>query len=619
MENKLKKTDCLFLLCLAAGLSYLAVFIFTYPYLYDESFYATVPYRFINGDNIMQHDWHLTQFSSLFTYLPVKIWLSIKGSADGIIIFLRSVYLFIHTAIAITIYRFFREYKAWAIAAAMIFLMQSPYRILAISYHSVFSVSVLFFTLCLISIYQKPDIKKYILAGVCYGCCCVCNPFFCAVFPLYLLCCASQTKREAFQEKATEIKEAFSVSLTKSKQKKKKNKKKKKKKKTVIPVFPSMESYTCFFNKKAIIFSSAGLLIVFVITVIFFFAQGGSILSTIKNLSAILESSEHKAVSSSVFSKISQTFSYFNIISFKLPFLLPIFCLTMVIDRKRCDTEHRLVYIIFSLAISIMYIFGILRNSSSFSCCILTLPFAIISITCYILTQEKNKLLFRCMYLPSVLGILFQYLAANTHLSAIGITLAISNIAGVIFVRDLCREISVEPPLKYRNLGRRLLCIGMCIQFAFSIYVTQYGQIPERNSQKSDTGPYSGLYMNATQYEHYCNAIHDLDIIKDRSNKDSPVLIVSYQNWMYLYIDRPVASFSTWYQGSLRQESLVDYYQINPEKIPKYIYVDYSDYHFISNDNDFNINMTVLNNLFEFKTEELSDGLLLSVTGIKFN
>ena len=140
MVRKLSRTDLLFIISLVVGCAALSIYLFTYPYMYDESFYAVVPFRLANGDSLIQHEWHLTQFSSLFTYLPVKLWLLLKGSAEGIIVFLRSLYFIIHIAVTAVIYNFFRKHGYWSIVAAMVFFTQVPYRLFAVSYNSAFVI-----------------------------------------------------------------------------------------------------------------------------------------------------------------------------------------------------------------------------------------------------------------------------------------------------------------------------------------------------------------------------------------------------------------------------------------------------------------------------------------------
>ena len=209
MIKKATRTDILFLASLAIGMLFLSFFIFSYPYFYDETFYATVPYRLALGDSLIQHEWHLTQFASLFSYLPVRLWLSIKGSVDGIFVFLRCVYFIIHTATTVVVYLFFRKYKVWSVVAAMIFFTQTPYRIFSISYNSIYVIFTLFLALCLLSIYNKPSKPLYVFAGICFASACVSNPLYCLAYAFYLLICISWKKREIFRNFVIRLKTRY--------------------------------------------------------------------------------------------------------------------------------------------------------------------------------------------------------------------------------------------------------------------------------------------------------------------------------------------------------------------------------------------------------------------------
>ena len=102
LMNKTKKTDLLFVVSILSVLLIHIFFVFVIPFSQDEYVYVSIPFRLFNGDSLVQDEWHLTQFSSLFSSLPVYIWMALKGTADGIFVFLRSVYLLIHTTIAKT-------------------------------------------------------------------------------------------------------------------------------------------------------------------------------------------------------------------------------------------------------------------------------------------------------------------------------------------------------------------------------------------------------------------------------------------------------------------------------------------------------------------------------------
>lgn len=624
MIKKLNGSDRCFGILLIIGALLISVFLFTYPYLYDEAFYTSIPYRIATGDSLIQDEWHLTQFSSVFSFLPVSIWMALKGSSEGIVVFLRFIYFLIHTMATVAIYRCFRKYEKWAVAAAMIFFTQTPYRIYCISYTSMFVLFALLLVLCLYSIYEKSSVRLYIFAGACFACCCIGNPLFCCGFALYLVACVLWKKRNTFKNFVIKIKTLID-SKTKKNTKKKSAKNNPKKNTKIIDAFPDMESYNCFFCKEAIIYASLGIAIIVAVAVTFFFATGGTVSSIFENIPNLLNSSEYDAISNELFSKLNETGYFANIISFNMPYILPLLFVVMAFDKKRKQNLHRCIYLAVSLIISVMYMVGILKEIY-FEACFFSLPFVIFSIVCYMLTDKRNTRLFYCMWIPTAIAAIFQYTSANTHLASLGIVFAIGNIAGVIFVRDLFEEIKTDlnpsgKSTKKINLiaiSKILLCLGLCAQFVFQGCVLMYGQLPERNSTKAAVGPYAGMIMSEQQYENYTKIIADLDLIKSYNVENEPVLIDSYKNWMYMYTDAPIAIYTTWYTGSLNKDNLIAYYKENTDKIPKYIYVDPYDFNNVYNPDNLQRSMSVIEEMFEFSQEELSNGILITVEKAKF-
>ena len=87
MVKKLQKSDYIFITAITLGIFYYVILLFHEPFLKDEPYYYTVPLRLLRGDSMIQHEWHLSQFSSFFQYIPAKLWILVKGSSDGIVLF----------------------------------------------------------------------------------------------------------------------------------------------------------------------------------------------------------------------------------------------------------------------------------------------------------------------------------------------------------------------------------------------------------------------------------------------------------------------------------------------------------------------------------------------------
>lgn len=623
MKSRFNYTDLIFGIALIITLLFLGIFLFSLPYSHDETFYLTVPFRLVNGDSLVKNEWHLTQFSSLFSYIPTLLWLEIKGSTEGILIFSRCVYLLIQTALTVTIYSFFRKYKIWAVVSAILFLTQFINIMQQISYHSMFVCCLLLLALSIISIYNKKTGISYIFAGVCYALCCICNPIFCFAIILYLAFCIMWKNRKSLSEaffKLTEtaenhIKHKYTAPSNKTHKKKKRKKAKPEKTNSFLQ---NTENYDCFFSSKAVCYSFIGIGIVAILAIAFFFGTGGTISSVFDNIKNLFASSEYQTNNLSY--KIIYAYNDFNDLVSNKAFLLPVLFAVLFLDKKRTENSHRCIYIIISFLISALYFIGIF-NKVTDDIYFFEFSFFIFSTVSYIVTKKKNKSLFFCMWLPCTTATVFHLLASASLLSAMNVVLVTSNIAGVFFLADLFKEISDELKLSNSNKGisfkvsQYIFCVALCLQILSHLSFFQIALYTPNSTVKADSGPYCGVLMTEHQASDYEKSIVDLNLIKNYIPSDSPVYIAAWQNWMYLHLERPIGAHTSYYYGAPDPVMLNTYYQQNPDHIPEYIYLPANDY-FNNTYYDYSLddNMRILSEMFNFNVEKLDNGILLKVT-----
>ena len=447
-------------------------------------------------------------------------------------------------------------------------------------------------TLCLLCIHSRPTPKLYLLSGLCYSACCVNNPLLCLAFVPYPVFCLAGGKKASSSPQQ--------------------------------PASP----FRCFFTREALGYFSFGICIAAAICLVFFFATGGTLSSVPPNIKNLLRSSEYNIASLSLGKKFTNTLTSFRSISFGLP-LLPGLAAALLLDKKRKQNSHRLVYLALSLLLCLVFICGIVRTAVysldthiatvySFS-----LPFFVFSTVCYVLTERKNKSLFSCMWCPCAVAALFQLLASNSLLSSLGVVFAVSNVAGVLFTRDLFQELflpsreaaSSRQTDRIPITCRRLLCAALCLQLLFYGFVLLFGQLPTGNRIRASTGPMAGLVLSEPEHQSYTISLQDLDIVAERSGPEDPVYIHSDRSWMYLYLDRPIAIHHTWFQGRFLGENLLEYYRCNPEKVPKYIYMDQNVFSVWVRDSL----LTIAGEWFDFTVEDLPGGILLTVHASKLS
>ncbi len=579
MKIKLKRCDYAFILVILSGLILHILCIFSLP-MQDEGFYHTVPLRLFNGESLLQNEWHLSQFSSVFLYLFDKLFVTLNGSTDGIILYGRAVYIIIHTVFAFLLYGFFRKKGIWAAVATAVFYFQIPYRLAAISYNSVLALALILFCFCLLKIYGGGKEVYHIGTGVCFAIMTVCNPLLCILCFIYLAVCFF-----------------FFV----------------KNRRNICAENSFIRKYC---SAKAVIYIAVGIGIVAIICIIFYFSTGGTLTSVFSNIPNLLSASEYTAADNSVLEKCKDILSAFNKLSFKLPFILPAVFIAALIDKKRHTLSHKLTYLVATLITVFMFIIKItVTMEKDTSILSILLPITLFSAMCYLLTEHRNIKLFRCMFIPGIVVSLFTLFTARTILASIGWSLISCSISGIFFISDMIKELSLssdkkkDVQAKRRLLRNSAVCsaaVCIALQLIFEIFCYSYIRLPDFSADSFlQNGPCEHLSVSSENAKSYYAFLNDLTEIKKLSDEASPVLIITNEPWMYLYIDRPFATYTSWHE-SVSTDNLKDYYDQNPYRKPKYIYINDTSI-------DYKKNIYTFSRMFSCSKTSLSRGVLLTV------
>ena len=601
MVKKAHKYDFIFIIAMLLLTAYYFILIFHEPYLKDEVFYPIIPLRLIGGDSLIQHEGHLTQFSSLFQYLPVKIWLLIKGSTEGIILYLRFLYLFVHAIISVLVYVFFRKSGIWSVVAAVMFFAYIPYGALSLCYTSMYMIFWLLFSLCLILSTKTNSPLALVFAVFWFGCSCVCSPMLCSLFFVYLIFVLLWPRKEKI--------------ITSILQRKEKTSKKRNKKPTNIVRTHNNDIIDNFFTIKSLAYITCGICIIALIAIAFFFATGGTIPALIKNLPIVLACSEYSAYLIDFWKKTYDMLKTYTELSLYLPFLLPAFLIAIRRDKNRNIFSHKVIYLISAAILSVIYMLGVyFTNDPGFY--VLTLPFSIVSLICYILTENKNKLLFYLLWCPAIISATLQAFFSNTVFLSLGLGLTICNIAGVFFIHDICKELTAEymsskqcdPSVnKKANITKKILVIVMCLDIVFLSFMFAQRKVTNESLIPIENGPYAGLLLKEDDVSHYNITLKDVETVKTIVKEDEPVLIYTRNLWTYLCIDRPFAINTAWLCWIFFPEDLKLYYESNPDKIPAYVYLSFES------EFEYEMYLNKMSMIFEYDQIKLSDGLLLKV------
>ena len=145
----------------------------------DEHFYTTLGYRLARGDALFYDDWHIAQMISVFLYPLVKMYMSVTGGTEGIILFMRYCYIFFTGICGSAIYIRFRTYGITAAIASLIYLLFTPFNIMALSYNT---MSVGFLILALM-VYPKEDQAfRLFISGILISCAVLNTPYLALLY-----------------------------------------------------------------------------------------------------------------------------------------------------------------------------------------------------------------------------------------------------------------------------------------------------------------------------------------------------------------------------------------------------------------------------------------------------
>lgn len=542
MADKRKWQDFLFVLLIAFGVIF-AFWKCTFGFGgNDEAFYLTIPHRLTLGDAMFSDEWHLSQLSG-FLLLPfVWIYTTITGSTGGIILAARIVYILVHTAAAVVIYTRIRKFGYISVFASFLYFIFTPYNIMALSYDSMgLELVILAGVLIATANYDKK--LPIIFSGLAFAGAVLCNPYLAIGYVLFGICVAVHYI----------IRNRDVNFVLKSK----------------------------MFSIKTFLFFTLGVGILAVIFLALTLTRV-DINEILENLPYMLKDPEHPQLS--MWAKIQ---SYFRAIfnchpHFKYAvYAYAAMMIAMVIDCKR--KLHRSVYLIITTAVVIFTQILFLPNLNSSTYNHIMFPLIFIGITSYILCKNKPRELFAGLF---VLGIIYSvciHFTSNQGFYIISMALVASNMASYLFLAQLIKEMRENPDnityaLTIKRFSFVFAALMIILQGSFQIGSKAnhvfWESAPENLTSKITAGPESGLYTTAANVENYNRLYNDLMMYKSKTPDN--ILCLTNTTWCYLALeDFGYGTFSSWLSGENDNTllRLNEYYELNPDKIPRYIYI----------------------------------------------
>lgn len=507
----------------------------------DEAFYLTVAHRLGLSDTLFADEWHLSQMTGFLLMPFVWLYRMIVGSTQGIMLTFRVLYLIMHALVCVFAYKRLRKYGYVAAVGISLYFLYTPYNIMALSYNT---IALDLLVLCSLLLSTSNKNWQFVLSGVCLAGAVLCCPYLAVLYVLYALCVVLNL-----------VLKKFGIS--------------------------KLAVNSDVFSVKRFLTFSIGVVALAVLFFIFILCTCG-IKAIFENLPLMLTDPEHPQIG--FFKKLK---GYYNAIflchnRFKIVFFTYLAtALMMALDRNR--KNHRAFYLIISAICTVVTLFMFYPTLTTHTYNAIMMPMIFVGITSYILCENKPKELLLTLFATGIVYSLCITMSSNQYFYVISMALSITNIASYIFLAQLLKEMKErKDEISYTNALRTTAIIVVafaisllaCMQLESKIEHCFWESSKENLTTKITTGPAKGLYTTSQNQALYESISQDLDYYENV--EDGDILMLTERTWCYLKTeDMPYASFSAWISGenetALRR--LEQYYEVNPDKVPDYIYI----------------------------------------------
>ena len=542
----------------------------------DESFYLTIPQRLFKGDGLLVDEWHVSQFSSLFQYIPFRIFYLVTGSTQGIVLYSRYVYIFCQMIFSSYLYVKLRKEGFFGLLATVLFCGFVPANVMAINYYTLSSI---FSALMCTVLFLKKEAKWYtlLLCGVLFSFNVLLEPMAAVLYIVY----------------------CFFVIVTALIRK-------------IKPEFLSdLKDIVSGKGWLAITFSAA----VCALALFVFLHSRADLASVFSAIPELFTDSEYSSQNLFDFESYAEYFGIYGI-----PFLICLiaFLAVVLLDRKRLESRRQYfligsVLLIVALSLFTANMFGgdIMMSFRSYK----LIPLYVFGLACYILTEKTDRRLFAFW----VYGVAMSVVIDISSDISIGYAEVVTVVASVIMFGRLFNEMKAdeseekllfvrlvsalgllseregkECSLSYslKNIKsitqksvKTLLCIVVTAVIGFEslFLITECSfrseldlifsgeENAELNSEIT-TGPLKGIRTTPAIKECYDKIITDLDYIKERNDKQN-IYVADLLSWSYLHLDMPYSAYSAWYVFDDMSTRQLRYWKKNSDKIPGYVYI----------------------------------------------
>lgn len=511
----------------------------------DETFYISTAYRFFSGDSVFKHEWFPSQLSGVLLLPFMAIYILIVGSASGIILYFRILYVIFALISAITVYTILSKDKSGPIAmvSAVCTLFYSHLNIATLSYYTISFHCFLLSMLLLYHFCNSKANKHLIISGVLFGLSVLALPtlavaYFVILFVIFAL---------LFILKLSFIPNNF------------------------------RKMYSSIEPVRIVIFTFMGIVIP-AVAFLFFLLTNVSVPDFINAIPYVLSDEEH--VTSIIF-PIRKFFIGINEVYGKYAYIGYLLILLTFILNKRIKKPIKQFIFLFDIVLFVIYSYFSFGHTGYIqtAICLFALPL-------FFITERKDVKAFFTFFSGGMIFALVYSYSSNGFLYVLSIGHFIASIGAIIFVCDFTQELvednEINPLMEQKIYRPIVITVSMLILAYVSLTTVTlritniYRDAPLGNlSVKITQGPARGLYTTAEHDELYRNVYNTITNECQSSNlgKESGyIFITKLLPFGYMCTDLKCAAPTTW-RTQFNSARLKPYYNMNPDRTPDMILV----------------------------------------------
>ncbi len=610
-QDRYSRIDAAALLAFVAIWAYYVVMVRYGFCLADESTYLAIANRFVHGGRPLVDEWHVAQFSYFYLCPIIKLYVAVKGSMSGIILFMRYLFLAFNAVFYWIVYVLLRRYEWRALLVTLLFSTCVPFAIYACNYYNIPQRLLMLVFLILFTEKQKP--VSLLLAGVLFACSVLEQPGLAFLYAGYTVLVWVRFFR---QKKGKRFLDDYAFCIN-----------------TRTWGYTGVSILACAAAFLAWLLQKSGL---------------RNILASVPYILGTDPEYDYSAGGSAwsvVFRKladVADTYSLACLIPASLVLLLA-FAYARGAFQKRRDAAQKILFC--------------LACAAWIACCVSPLripvrvlpdlykgmfhvPFIWFALACYLLTERRNKR-FLFFWTGALLSSLCIDVFSEVTLS---IGHPIAYVAAVVFVADLVRELrgsrsgkskseSVlsRNPKKARAINAcartfsRVLCVWFAVWFTFVLFYLENGARMAHEitgaplfalTYRCEKGPYRSIFCDETFGKNYEDRLSDVDTLKRTNPKN--LYIYGLAPELYLYADLPYATSAPYAWGDVRYlERNVLYWHLHPEHLPECIYITVDPFYNKLSDDPETVEQirNTFDPLFDYTLEKGKSGYILYVSG----